>query len=96
MYVINEYDFPIKIWGEKMNEDSGCMEQAKNLSRLPFAHKWVALMPDTHAGKGMPIGGVIACEGQVIPNAVGVDIGSDIYTTERAAERILRLIQSNA
>ncbi|MDE6593516.1 MAG: RtcB family protein [Oscillospiraceae bacterium] len=75
MYVINEYDFPIKIWGEKMNEDSGCMEQAKNLSRLPFAHKWVALMPDNHKGKGMPIGGVIACEGAVIPNAVGVDIG---------------------
>lgn len=27
---------------------------------------------------------------------MGVDIGSDIYTTERAAERILRLIKSNA
>lgn len=75
MYVINEYDFPIKIWGEKESEDSGCMEQAKNLSRLPFAHKWVALMPDNHKGKGMPIGGVIACDGAVIPNAVGVDIG---------------------
>ncbi len=75
MYVINEYNFPIKIWGEKESEDSGCMEQAKNLSRLPFAHKWVALMPDNHKGKGMPIGGVIACDGAVIPNAVGVDIG---------------------
>jgi tRNA-splicing ligase RtcB len=32
-------------------------------------------MPDAHAGYGMPIGGVIACEGAVIPNAVGVDIG---------------------
>lgn len=32
-------------------------------------------MPDTHAGKGMPIGGVIACENVVIPNAVGVVIG---------------------
>ena len=32
-------------------------------------------MPDTHTGKGMPIGGVIACKNTVIPNAVGVDIG---------------------
>ena len=32
-------------------------------------------MPDTHAGMGMPIGGVIATKGVVIPNAVGVDIG---------------------
>lgn len=32
-------------------------------------------MPDTHAGKGMPIGGVIAAKDVIIPNAVGVDIG---------------------
>ncbi len=32
-------------------------------------------MPDTHTGKGMPIGGVIAAKDVVIPNAVGVDIG---------------------
>jgi tRNA-splicing ligase RtcB len=32
-------------------------------------------MPDAHGGYGMPIGGVIACENAVIPNAVGVDIG---------------------
>ncbi len=32
-------------------------------------------MPDAHTGKGMPIGGVIATKGVIIPNAVGVDIG---------------------
>jgi tRNA-splicing ligase RtcB len=32
-------------------------------------------MPDTHVGYGMPIGGVIAAENTIIPNAVGVDIG---------------------
>lgn len=51
------------------------MRQADNLARLPFLHKHVALMPDTHQGYGMPIGGVIATNGVVIPNAVGVDIG---------------------
>lgn len=67
---------PIKIWLEnEASMEESCLEQAYNLSRLPFIHKWVSLMPDTHTGKGMPIGGVIAAEGVVIPNAVGVDIG---------------------
>ena len=68
--------FPIKIWleDEKQLEES-CLEQAYHLSQLPFLHKWVCLMPDTHTGKGMPIGGVIAAKDVIIPNAVGVDIG---------------------
>ncbi|MDR2903210.1 MAG: RtcB family protein [Clostridiales bacterium] len=67
---------PIKIWlpDEKSIEES-CLEQAYHLAQLPFLHKWVALMPDTHTGMGMPIGGVIATSGVIIPNAVGVDIG---------------------
>jgi len=32
-------------------------------------------MPDAHQGYGMPIGGVLATKGVVIPNAVGNDIG---------------------
>ncbi|WPC39380.1 RtcB family protein [Clostridium sp. JS66] len=67
---------PIKIWlkNESTIEES-CLEQIYNLSKLPFIYKWVSIMPDTHTGKGMPIGGVIATEDVVIPNAVGVDIG---------------------
>lgn len=77
MFVIsNNGAKPIKIWNTSVEAlDEKCIEQVENLSRLPFIHKWVALMPDAHAGKGMPIGGVIACDGVVIPNAVGVDIG---------------------
>lgn len=68
--------FPIKIWLEDESRlEENCLEQAYNLSQLPFIHKWVCLMPDTHAGKGMPIGGVIATKDVIIPNAVGVDIG---------------------
>lgn len=78
MYVISNLEnqrYPIKIWLPEGSIEPQCLEQAANLSRLPFVHKWVALMPDTHMGKGMPIGGVIATDGVVIPNAVGVDIG---------------------
>lgn len=62
----------IKSWCETPEEE--CIEQAKNLARLPFAVQQVCLMPDTHQGYGMPIGGVLATEGVVIPNAVGVDV----------------------
>ena len=78
MFVIynDKTRFPIKAWlsGIDRIEDS-CIEQAYNLSNLPFLHKWVCLMPDSHTGKGMPIGGVIATKDVIIPNAVGVDIG---------------------
>lgn len=68
--------FPVKVWLEDESQlEENCLEQAYHLSQLPFIHKWVCLMPDTHAGKGMPIGGVIAAKDVIIPNAVGVDIG---------------------
>ena len=68
--------YPVKIWLENEGQlEENCLEQAYHLSQLPFIHKWVCLMPDTHAGMGMPIGGVIATKNVIIPNAVGVDIG---------------------
>lgn len=79
MFVIADLEkqkYPIKVWLESKEDLEGeCLRQAHNLSKLPFLHKWISLMPDTHAGMGMPIGGVIAAENVIIPNAVGVDIG---------------------
>jgi tRNA-splicing ligase RtcB len=73
MRVIDTEKLPIKLWLE--NIEDGAVQQAKNLANLPFVFKWVAIMPDSHVGYGMPIGGVLATKGVVIPNAVGVDIG---------------------
>src|SRR3990172_6820148 len=64
---------PIKLWLDDI--EPGALEQAKNLANLPFAFHHIAIMPDAHVGYGMPIGGVMAAKGVVIPNAVGVDIG---------------------
>lgn len=64
---------PIKLWLDDI--ESGALEQARNLANLPFIFQHVAVMPDAHQGYGMPIGGVMASEEVVIPNAVGVDIG---------------------
>lgn len=73
MKVIQGQKKIIKSWCDSPEE--GAVEQARVLADLPFIFRHVALMPDTHLGYGMPIGGVIATEGVVIPNAVGVDIG---------------------
>lgn len=77
MFVIShDKGLPIKVWLDSIESvEEGCLTQAKNLSELPFILRHVALMPDTHEGYGMPIGGVIACKDVIIPNAVGVDIG---------------------
>ena len=64
---------PIKSW--VIDLEYGALEQAKNISNLPFVFRHVALMPDCHQGFGMPIGGVMATKNVVVPNAVGVDIG---------------------
>ena len=74
--------WPVKVWLKgKEDLEENCLEQAYHLSNLPFIYKWVCLMPDTHAGKGMPIGGVIATKDVIIPNAVGVDIGCGMVFT---------------
>ena len=74
---------PVKVWLENEKElEASCREQALHLANLPFLAGPVCLMPDTHAGMGMPIGGVIASEDVIIPNAVGVDIGCGMAYTE--------------
>ncbi|EDP96912.1 RtcB family protein [Kordia algicida OT-1] len=64
---------PFTIFGE-----NGIAEEAKHqlytALKLPIA-KAGALMPDGHAGYGLPIGGVLAAKNAVIPYGVGVDIG---------------------
>ena len=83
MYTFKESDFkvPVKVWlKNQLDMEDACYEQVKNLARLPFTYHHLAIMPDTHAGYGMPIGEVLATQKVVIPNAVGVDIGCCIVT----------------
>lgn len=64
---------PVMLWTTEV--EPGAMDQIRNLSNFPFAFHHVAIMPDCHQGYGMPIGGVMATRGVIVPNAVGVDIG---------------------
>lgn len=71
---------PIKSWAPDL--EARAFEQAVNLSNLPFAIDHVALMPDAHAGYGMPIGGVLFADRAVVPYAIGVDIGCGVALVE--------------
>ncbi|MFN3705781.1 MAG: RtcB family protein [Thermoflexales bacterium] len=70
--LIRPESLPFAIWGEPL-VDEASKQQMHNAMRLPITVAGV-LMPDAHVGYGVPIGGVIATEGAVIPYAVGVDI----------------------
>ena len=71
--IISTEKLPIKLWLDEVED--GAIKQALNLANLPFAFSHICLMPDTHEGYGMPIGGVLAAKNVIVPNAVGVDIG---------------------
>ncbi len=81
-----ECKIPIKMWLEDVEENA--LIQAKNLANLPFAFKHIALMPDCHSGYGMPIGGVLATKGVIVPNAVGVDIGCGMCAVKTSLKTI--------
>lgn len=74
------------MWLEDIED--GALEQAKNLANLPFAFKHIAIMPDSHQGFGMPIGGVLATKGVIVPNAVGVDIGCGMCAVKTSLTEI--------
>jgi tRNA-splicing ligase RtcB (3'-phosphate/5'-hydroxy nucleic acid ligase) len=67
-----------KQWGEGLEAEA--INQMGRACQLPVAVAG-ALMPDAHVGYGLPIGGVLATEGAVIPYAVGVDIACRMKLT---------------
>jgi len=84
---------PVKLWLDDLEE--GALAQARNLANLPFAFKWIAVMPDAHQGYGMPIGGVMAARGAVVPNAVGVDIGCGMCAVRTSLQGVERDVLKN-
>lgn len=73
IYDKNLQKVPIKTWCNA--PEQGALDQAIALSNHPAVFRHVALMPDTHMGVGMPIGGVVCLNDAISPNMVGVDIG---------------------
>ncbi|MCH2230350.1 MAG: RtcB family protein [Crocinitomicaceae bacterium] len=67
------------VFGKKFI-DQNTINQMDQVMRLPIAEKG-ALMPDAHVGYGMPIGGVLATKNEIVPYAVGLDIGCRMALT---------------
>ena len=64
----------VRLWARTL--DMFGWKEVMNMTRLPFLpEQGVALMPDVHAGSGVPIGTVLPCIKAVIPTAVGNDAG---------------------
>ncbi len=66
---------PIKLWTHGVPLEDAARQQLLNIARLPFIHRWIAVMPDVHLGKGATVGSVVPTIGAIVPAAVGVDIG---------------------
>jgi tRNA-splicing ligase RtcB len=76
---LNATTAPCKIYGGK-DIEAVAKKQMDLAMLLPISVQG-ALMPDAHAGYGLPIGGVLATDNAVIPYAVGMDIGCRMALT---------------
>jgi tRNA-splicing ligase RtcB len=80
-------DKPVKIFAETV--DPAALDQFYSAMAQDFAVAG-ALMPDAHLGYSLPIGGVVATQGAVLPAWVGYDIGCGMCAlpTSFSAENI--------
>jgi len=79
--VIQESGVPIKLWTRGVPLEDEARRQLMNMALLPFIHRWIAVMPDVHLGKGATVGSVVPTVGAIVPAAVGVDIGCGMIAT---------------
>ena len=62
------------------NIEPQCLSQITQFLNHPAFTNPVAIMPDTHAGKGAVIGFTMALTEKVIPNVIGVDLGCGMHS----------------
>lgn len=68
------------------NLDDNAMQQMVAIAKLPFV-KHCAIMPDGHLGQNCCIGGVVACDGIVVPDFVGSDAGCGVIVQKTSLKR---------
>lgn len=74
--------YPVKMWTRGVQVEDTAREQLKNMAKMPFIHKHIAVMPDCHWGNGACVGSVIPTMGAIIPAAVGVDLGCGMIAAQ--------------
>ena len=78
--VITTTKVPVKIWASDI--EASALGQATTIADSMPIHPHLALMPDVHMGKGMPIGGVLPLVNAISPYCVGVDIGCGVLAVQ--------------
>ena len=76
---LSKKEVKLNVFGRPLIK-SNAYQQMQTAMKLPVAKK-AALMPDSHLGYGLPIGGVLATEQAIIPYAIGMDIGCRMSLT---------------
>lgn len=84
--VIDKTNVPIFIYTDDI-EESALNQAIEAANKMPIHHH-LALMPDVHAGYGLPIGGVMPLVNAISPHAVGYDIGCGMYAVRTSLENI--------
>jgi tRNA-splicing ligase RtcB len=84
--IISTGRVPIKLWLDDIEDNA--LEQAKNLANLPFVFKHVAIAPDCHYGMGTCIGSIMATNGTIVINAIGVDIACGVIAIRTSLTEI--------
>ena len=88
--VLQQNEVELNVFGRPLIK-SNAYQQMKTAMKLPVARK-AALMPDSHLGYGLPIGGVLATHNAVIPFAIGMDIGCRMsLTLYEVTERFFKM-----
>jgi tRNA-splicing ligase RtcB len=65
-----------KLWVQDPDAvETSARDQIQLMATLPSLYRHLAIMPDVHFGMGATVGAVMATEGTIVPNCVGVDIG---------------------
>ena len=77
---------PVKSWAAELDEKT--TEQLVNAAEIPAVYHHVAVMPDAHLGYGVPIGAVVALEGAVSPDMVGVDVACGVLAVPTSASKV--------
>jgi len=72
-YELSDKPKPYAVYGKQFIT-ANAIQQMDTAMQIPVALKG-AMMPDAHLGYGLPVGGVLATKNEVIPYAVGMDIG---------------------
>jgi len=85
MIIYNVARLPIKSWCTR--PEAGAYNQAIDLANHKAVFHHVSLMPDTHQGMGMCIGGVVGLKNALSPVMVGVDIACGMLSAKLSLDK---------